>query len=374
MRSRLARLLMMIDGAIAAVVFGTVLLVVSTAPDGTRRPVEAALVVALAAVQAGTLLWFRRWPLRAMAVAVLAGVGLEILSPNLAWLGLIFVPLTYLARLRPPRVSLPVLIGLLLPTPVKLLTGDWRDALLAAVGLAFSWAVGELQRGQAHRRHEERRRIVATERERISRELHDVVAHHVAVIAVQAAGAQDVFDRRPDRARAALDTIQTSARSALAELRTMLNTLAPETADDEPAPAPQPRLAELDALAASVRAAGLRVTVRREGPDTILPDGVELSAYRIVQESLTNTLRHAHATRADVLLRYGPAALELEVVDDGALDGGGASGGWSAAAGGGHGLVGMRERARSVGGTLEAGPMPGGGFRVSAQLPVEGIS
>lgn len=228
--------------------------------------------------------------------------------------------------------------------------------------LDLAWALGELQRGQAQRRCERERQVRAAERERISRELHDVVAHHVAVIAVQAAAAEDVFDEQPEQARAALAAIDTAARSALTELRAMLHALAVDDGSDPDGP--QPGLAQLDALADAVRAVGLPVTLRREGDGEALPGGVQLSAYRIVQESLTNALRHGHATRADVDVRYRDGVLRLEVVNDGpapARRPGTSSG---------RGIVGMRERARLLGGTLDAGPLPAGGFRVHARLPV----
>ncbi|ASW52957.1 sensor histidine kinase [Plantactinospora sp. KBS50] len=359
-----AAVLRLIDGGLAGVVFGILAVALAALPSAPATPAGLVLGYGLAAVQAGCLLWLRRRPGSGLAVAALAGIGLEAMIPEVGWLGLVAVPLTYLARLRPPRVSLVALGLLLLPTPWKLATGGWRDLLLAVVGLAFAWTIGELQRGHAQRRAAERDRILTTERERISRELHDVVAHHVAVIAVQAGAAEDVFDLRPERARAALGTIRTAATSAMVELRAMLNTLAqdPEGA----ANAPQPGLAQLDALAQTVRAAGLQVRLSCSGAEPgRLPGGVQLSAYRIVQESLTNTLRHGHATRADVLVRHDDSGLELEVVDDGSVLG------WPGG-GGGRGLVGMRERARSLGGTLDAGPLPGGGFRVRAHLPVAG--
>lgn len=354
--------LLLIDSGIATALFVLMAVLVTAPGEGPRTPAGTAAVVALAAVQASTLLWIRRRPAYAMAVAALAGVGLEALWPQLGWLGLVAVPLTYLAQLRPPRVSLVALGLLLAPTPWKLLTGGWRDLLLAMVSLGLGWAIGELQRGRAERRRARRRQIVTRERERISRELHDVVAHHVAVIAVQAAAAEDVFDQHPDQARDALGAIQAAARSALTELRAMLHALATEE-PDEPG-GPQPGLAELDGLADAVGAVGLRVSLTRQGVAGPLPGGVELSAYRIVQESLTNALKHGHATRADVSLRYADGVLRLAVVDDGTAPVRRPGGD------GGHGIVGMRERARLLGGTLDAGPLAAGGFRVDAALPV----
>jgi signal transduction histidine kinase len=183
------------------------------------------------------------------------------------------------------------------------------------------------------------------------------------VIVVQAAAADDVFDERPDQARTALRAIESSGREALAELRRLLAAVRPD-ADENPN-RPQPGLGDLDELAAPLRAGGLDVVVQREGGPTELPAGVDLSAFRIVQEALTNTLRHAGATRAEVTVRYDSEAVEVDVLDDGR---GATSGGTP---GGGHGLVGMRERVALLGGTLEAGPLPrGGGYRVHARLPL----
>ncbi|MFE9689438.1 sensor histidine kinase [Micromonospora sp. NPDC005806] len=357
-----SRILLLIDSGIAAAIFGVALTVALAPGTGPGTTVGTAVVIGLAAVQASCLLWIRRRPEYALAVAALAGIGLEALCPQLGWLGFVTAPLAYVARLRPPRVSLVALGLLLAPTPWKLVTGGWRDLLLAVTALGLGWAVGELQRGHAQRRRDRQRQLLSRERERISRELHDVVAHHVAVIAVQAAAAEDVFDQRPEQARAALGSINAAARSALTELRSMLHALASDDGSDPDGP--QPGLAQLDALADAVRAVGLQVTMSRGGVNDDLPGGVQLSAYRIVQESLTNALRHSHATRADVSVRYDDGVLRLAVVNDGTARP------RRAGAGEGRGIVGMRERARLLGGTLDAGPLPAGGFQVQAQLPV----
>jgi signal transduction histidine kinase len=226
-----------------------------------------------------------------------------------------------------------------------------------------AWALGEAARSRRVAIDEAARRAVSEEQARVARELHDVIAHTVSVIVVQAAAADEVFDEHPDQARGALRSIEQAGRDAMAELRRVLGAVRPETSA-EPAP-PQPGLDRLDDLAAPLRAGGLQVVVRREGPLAALPAGIELSAYRIVQEALTNTLRHARATRAEVTLRYGVDALDVDVRDDGraapAVEG----------ANGGHGLAGMRERAALLGGTLEAGRLPRGGYRVHARLPIE---
>jgi signal transduction histidine kinase len=262
-----------------------------------------------------------------------------------------------LAATRPPRISLPGLVALLGLIATDFITTAAGDALFT-MGLAVgAWALGEASRNRRSAIQEEAKRAVTEEQARIARELHDVIAHSVSVIVVQAAAADDVFDERPDQARAALRSIEHAGREALAELRRLLS------AGDAGAEAPQPGLDRLDELAAPLRAGGLEIVVRREGEPASLPAGVDLSAYRIVQEALTNTLRHADARSAEVTIRYGPEAVDVDVRDDGHPA--------ATAEGNGRGLVGMRERAALVGGTLEAGPLPRGGYRVHARLPRE---
>ncbi|HKA49790.1 MAG TPA: sensor histidine kinase [Candidatus Dormibacteraeota bacterium] len=208
-------------------------------------------------------------------------------------------------------------------------------------------------------------RAVADERARIARDLHDVVAHTVSVIVLHAGAARRIAAEQPERARGALEAIEALGREAAADMRRLVGILrapAEPAADTEP----QPSLARLDTLVDRVRAAGLDVRLHIEGEARTLAPGVDLSAYRIVQEALTNTLRHAHAERAEVVLRYRADGLELEVSDNGR--------GSVPAAGGGQGLIGMRERAAIFGGRVEAGPGPGAGFRVRVLLPLEGSS
>jgi signal transduction histidine kinase len=212
-------------------------------------------------------------------------------------------------------------------------------------------------------REERARRAVAAERSRIARELHDVISHNVSVMVVQAAAGKDVFASQPERARDALGSIESIGREALVELRRLLGVVSPDDDAEDPGYAPQPGLARLPELVEQVGAGGLRVNLTVTGQPRDLPVGVDLSAFRIVQEALTNTLKHASASRADVSVRYMDASLEVEVLDDGvAGDPGGR----------GRGLVGMRERAALLGGELSAGPRPAGGFGVRARMPLEG--
>jgi signal transduction histidine kinase len=354
--------------AVIAVAFALVLAaLVLVTPGRTESPSGLAVALGGALVQGASLAFIRRRPEQAMAVAVLAGVGIEAFAPNVGWLGQAAAVLAGYARTRPPRRSLPVLALLIAGTPWKLAHGDWRSMLLAIAGPVIGWALGELGRTHRLRREDEQRRIVAQERARISRELHDVLAHTVSVIVVQAAAAEDVFDARPDLARRALGSIHTAARATLAELRVLLQSMHDD--GDPVVDAPQPGLAQLDALATSLRATGLQVVLDRDPGARPLPAAVDLSAYRIVQESLTNTLRHSQATRAHVTVRHADDAVRLEIRDAGPARPVGR------VDGSGHrGIVGMRERARLLGGTLDAGPLPDGGFRVRADLPLEPVA
>jgi signal transduction histidine kinase len=258
---------------------------------------------------------------------------------------------------------------------VQLITGSagLEDTMPAWFMLAAAYGVGFALRGQrlqstllAHRaerlereREREARLAVAEERGRIARELHDIVAHAISVIVVQAQAGQRVLEGEQPSAREALGSIETTGRQALVEMRRLLGILSDE--DRELALTPRPSVAYLDVLAERVREAGLPVELRVEGDARPLPPGVDLSAYRIVQEALTNALRHAGPASAHVTLRYRSEEVELEITDDGrgAVDG----------REGGHGLVGMRERAALVGGSVESGTNGGRGYTVRARLP-----
>ncbi|MCG5220547.1 sensor histidine kinase [Streptosporangium sp. KLBMP 9127] len=217
---------------------------------------------------------------------------------------------------------------------------------------------------RAERERDQQAKIAAaTERARIARELHDVVAHNVSVIIVQADGAGYAMDTDPAQARAAVRTISATGRQALAEMRRLVGVLRQDdTATEEYAP--QPGLAQIEELVEQIRGSGLPVGLKITGTAGAVPEGEQLTVYRIVQEALTNTLKHGGpVARASVELVLGPAEITLRVVDDGR----GAS---ASRAGQGHGLVGMRERVAMYGGQLDAGPRNGGGFQVSARLPV----
>jgi signal transduction histidine kinase len=204
------------------------------------------------------------------------------------------------------------------------------------------------------------RAAVADERARIARELHDVVGHSVSVMTVQASGVRRLLRPEQEREREALLIVERTGREALAEMRRMVGVL--RRPEEAPALAPQPSLDHVDRLVEQTCEAGLPVELRVEGDATELPAGVDLTAYRLVQEGLTNALKHARATRAEVVVNYGDGQIEVTVSDDGTGLGDGD--------GGGHGLVGMRERVSVYGGELDAGPRPGGGFRLRARLPL----
>jgi signal transduction histidine kinase len=207
------------------------------------------------------------------------------------------------------------------------------------------------------------REAVADERARIAREMHDSVAHSVSVMVLQAGAAEQVLAASPERARESLMTIQDTGREAIVELRRMLGLLRDPVAGASLAP--EPGVDRLDALLEQVRAAGLPVELTVEGEPRRLPPGIDRSAYRIVQEGLTNTLKHAGPAHASVRLRYDDRALELEVLDDGR--------GPCGTSGGGFGLLGMRERAALYGGVLAADARPGGGYALRARLPLERV-
>ena len=240
-----------------------------------------------------------------------------------------------------------------------LIVGSFADRLRAAQA-----AVVESERrvAQLALEQQEQFQAAAIERERLARELHDVVAHSVSVMTVQSTAARRVIAEDPRRAATALEAIERTGREAMAEMRRMVSVLRPGRGG-EPL-SPQPGIDDLAALVEQMEAAGLQVQMHIEGEPRRVPAAVGLSAYRIVQEALTNTLKHAGPVKADVLLRYAPGTIEIECSD------GGAGGPDPAGENGGHGLAGMRERATLLGGAVAAGPRPEGGFRVKARLPL----
>jgi signal transduction histidine kinase len=336
----------------------------------------------------------RRWPLPVLAWGLATGVAFAALRLNLVSLSFAVLIYVYTVAARCPRrrslaglaATEAVLVLVWLARPRSI--GDGGTLLLDGLIMAAGWWLGDGTRRRqeavdtARRRAAEleqareelARRAVTEERLRIARELHDVVAHSMSIIAVQSGVGVHVIDSRPDEARKALVAVEATSRQALVEMRRLLGVLRRE-AEARGSLAPAPGLAQVESLAAEVASAGVRVEVRIEGTPSELPAGLDLSAYRIVQEALTNVVRHAGPATARVAVRYAPDQVAIEVTDDGkGLEPPSATDGPFRPAGSpvGHGIVGMRERAALYGGTLEAGPLPGGGFRVAASLPLEG--
>jgi signal transduction histidine kinase len=325
----------------------------------------------------------RRWPGSTFALMAAAQAGLVVLrtqpSANvLAWLVAPYTVAAYATR----RVQLAIAGGaavalVLLGLP---LGHDWAqrgNAVQLIVVGAGAWLAGMVARSRRaavqlvrdradrleHEREEHARQVAAQERLRIARELHDIVAHKLSIVVVQAQAAQRVGD--PAQANGLMATVEETGRGALEEMRRLLGLLRP-SAEEEPGtapPQPQPGLAALDALLDEVRAAGLPVTLTRRGDPVRLPDAVDLSAYRIVQEALTNALKHAGPAHATIELRFSEDQVQITVTDNG-------TGTPAVVPGSGHGLTGMRERATLLGGAFDAGPQPSGGYRVHAALPI----
>jgi signal transduction histidine kinase len=238
----------------------------------------------------------------------------------------------------------------------------WMAAF--AIGRKLEQAAAAEQRADQLEREREAEALaaVADERARIARELHDVVGHSVSVMTVQASAVRRLLKPDQEQEREALEVVEQTGREALAEMRRLVGVL--RRPEEAPALAPQPSLEHLDRLVSQARESGLPVELRVEGDPAQLSPGLDLTAYRLVQEGLTNAIKHARASRADVVVRYGDGEVEITVTDDGS---GGGDGG-----GGGHGLVGMRERVAVYGGEIDAGPRPGGGYALRARLPVQG--
>jgi signal transduction histidine kinase len=332
--------------------------------------VAAALLVLVSAL---VLIWRRRAPMTVLAVSLAAVVAYTCLGyvSGAAMLNPI-VALYAVAVACPVRWA----IALSLLTMTALMVASAGFDPLGATGGGFyvipGLVAGALLLGlwvasrhaYARREGEERaRHAVDAERLRIARELHDVVAHTMATINVQAGVAGHVIESQPEQAAQALEAIKQASKEGLRELRGILNVL--RQADEPEETAPAPRLAQLGGLIEGTERAGLPTTLTVHGDPRPVSPTVEIAAYRIVQESLTNALRHAGASAATVTVSYTQPDLRLEISDDGR----GLSGRRSSQ-GAGHGIAGMRERAAAASGTLEAGPRPGGGFRVSARLPL----
>jgi signal transduction histidine kinase len=362
--------------ALSAILF--TVQIVSERQFAGDRPLS--LVAAL--LFSATLVVRRRLPL----VPLLAGLGLIELSnlavPELANTGTFFVAYVFAiyaaGRHTSGRSAQAAFVAVIAGIPLAAIEPGQpfsiSDSMFIAVAFAGPFAAGRAMRHRhARERHLEGRTVelalerdvkareaVTQERVRIARELHDVVAHAISVIVLQARGGRRRLPAGAGETREALDAIEAAGEQALAEMRRLLGMLREN--DESLALAPQPSLSRIDELVASMRSTGLPVDLTIEGEPVELPPGVDVSAYRIVQEALTNALKHAGPARARVILRYSPDDLELEILDDG---GGNGHGGGS-----GQGLHGIRERVAVYGGQLESGARPEGGYALRARLPL----
>jgi signal transduction histidine kinase len=335
-----------------------------------------ALAVALLAAGPVALMVRRRYPATVLGFVLVTTLGYSLLDyprgPIFLALIVAFVGAVMAGRRVPAIVALVVGYVSFLWLPYSLgvePAPTWGAALGLGAWLLVLLTVSEVVRGRreqvleaARARAEESRRRASEERLRIARELHDVLAHNISLINVQAGVALHLMDERPEQARTALTAIKQASNEALGELRSVLDIL--RQGNEELPRSPSSGLAHLDALVARTEAAGLRVTKQVEGTPSPLPAEVDLAAFRIVQEALTNITRHAGDARATILVVYGERELTVQVDDDG-------RGPPTGPSVGGRGISGMRERAAALGGELEAGPRASGGYRVRARLPLQ---
>lgn len=361
----------------------------------------AMLEIVLRPIAPDTTLWFSLAAIAMLVVALLARRRFPFAGPTAYWL--LAAAYSFVEwRLIPSAASLFV-VGM----AAAFLLGNLRNPVKAGIGLVvvlgsaaiivsqipghpaadlvfvpldfgISWLAGFILRGSAEQaeaavarataaereREKEALRAVAEERTHIARELHDIVGHSLSVMTVQTSGVRRVLEPQQQRERDALLAVERTGREALAEMRRVVGAL--RDAGEGPALTPRPSLSRVDKLVAQVREGGLRVNLEIEGEPIALPAGVDLTAYRLIQEGLTNTTKHAAARHAEVRVRYDHDHVVIDVCDDGR----GVVGSEPSTNGSGHGLVGMRERVSIYGGELEAGPRPEGGFRLHARLPV----
>jgi signal transduction histidine kinase len=381
---------LLVDGAVALLV-GVLSVVDAASASAERLPGERpadAFAYALVVLAGVSLVWRRRAPVGVLAV-VTAAVAVYWLRDHGAFLSALGLPALFAAAAHAEHrtkawVVMPASVVVLMVTAsFGLLDDPDGYQYLTAVSM-FGFLVGAIVAGLVVRNRErifvdtERRaaeaeadrlaeaeRAVAKERSRIAREMHDVVAHSMSVVAVQAAAGREIVHTDPDKAARVFARIEAVGRESLTELRRMLGVLR-EVGDESPSLAPQPGVAEIADAVEQSNAAGVATQLIVHGQQRPLPAGVELTAFRIVQEALTNVRKHAgRPAAATVSIDYAPGAVVLEIVDDGR----GAATSMSSL-GAGHGLLGMRERAEIYGGEFSAGPRPGGGFAVRASLPL----
>ncbi|WP_331447960.1 sensor histidine kinase [Streptomyces xanthochromogenes] len=385
-----------VDAFWAVILFGFSCLQILSAAHGPKQPAWGLQILVLLGMGVAVALR-RRMPERMLLLVIAVGLAQLALNVQPRIEDFAMLVLVYTVASAGERwASRVALAGSLLAAPLAQVR--WSSAgagnggqqiiffvVIMTVPFVLAWVLGDSMRtrkayfaqleeraSRLEREREAQAKVaVAAERARIARELHDVVAHNVSVMVVQADGAAYVMDTSPDQAKTALETISMTGRQALAEMRRLLGVLRTGEHQEAGEYVPQPDVQQIEDLVETVRGAGLTVDFKIEGTPRPLPSGVELTAYRIVQEALTNTRKHGGPDAgASVRLVYFDDGLGLLVEDDGRgaahemYEDGGADGQ-------GHGLIGMRERIGMVGGTLDAGPRPGGGFRISALLPLK---
>lgn len=372
------------DVLIVVGAIGGVIEVVVGRGDSDAPDLPLALTVPLEAALTLMLLARRRFPFAAPAGMLMAGAALSFVDGRLIpytaasfvsaiaavfLLGILVDRRQAVFGLAIANAALLIIVG----NDPESATGDYifLPLLFSAIWLSSFGFGRKLEQAREaeeraarleREREEQARAAVAEERARIARDLHDVVGHSVSVMTVQASGVRRLLRPDQEREREALLIVEQTGREALAEMRRLVGVL--RRPDEAPALAPQPSLEHVGRLVDQARESGLPVELHIEGEATQLPAGLDMTAYRLVQEGLTNAIKHANATRAEVVVRYGDGQIELVVSDDGTgiTDGNVESGG--------HGLVGMRERVAVFGGELEAGPRPNGGYALRARLPL----
>jgi signal transduction histidine kinase len=364
---------LVVDGLLAATILGLSLFAATLGPEPVGRRDPDAFAFLLIVLGCVPLMFRRRAALPVLWIVCAAAIAYAAFGyPDNLVVSLVLA--TYTAASREPRERVRTLVA-----PVALVAGiaaqlaaqtgfNWLEVVGGVTfSVAIPVAVGRAVFNRRRRLREDRERMahdaVVQERARIARELHDVVAHAMSVMIVQAGAARTVVERDPGEAARALRRIEDTGRFGMAEMRRLIGVL--KAGDEEAELMPQPGLAQLDQLLETVRSAGLPVEAVTEGTPRPLPPGVELTAYRVVQEGLTNVLKHAGGAHARATVRYEEDAIAVEVADDGrgaVVDPNGTPG---------HGLLGMRERVAVFDGTLETGARAGGGFVLRARIPLD---